>query len=337
MDGRRPADNLLRRLRSHLPVSPLPWQWNRWIGRGLIAAVAALLIAGAAASILLQGDSSSGGDSAPGIEAPRRVRALLASLSLPEKVDQVVAGYAGPGDPGEVPPLRIAAQSGPWSAGSASGLEQRGFDLVLGPVADVSTPVSPDAELSFGDDPAAVARNTAAAVRSCRDAGIACAVSHFPGLGGASADPTDEPATVSLDAASLATRDLLPFRAAFAAGAPAVVLSLAQYAAYDPVTPGALSPAVATSLLRDRMRFDGVALTDDLSSGAIEAGVGAPDAAVQAIAAGVDLALVSDPAELAMARASLIDAARAGAISADRLNQAVARVLTLKRRINLLR
>jgi beta-N-acetylhexosaminidase len=177
---------------------------------------------------------------------------------------------------------------------------------------------------------------TAAAVRGCRESGIACAVSHFPGLGGASADPDTGPATVSLDAAALDARDLAPFRAAFAAHVPAVVLSLAFYAAYDPVTPGALSPRVADQLLRSKLHFDGVAITDDLTAGAITAGIGTPQGAVQAVAAGADLAVIGDPVEADRARQALLAAARSGQIPKDRLNEAVARILTLKMRLGLL-
>ena len=110
---------------------------------------------------------------------------------------------------------------------------------------------------------------TAAALRGCRDEGLACAPLHFPGLGAASQDTSRGPATVSLDAASLSSRDLEPFRAAFAEGAPAVVVSLAFYGAYDTITPGALAEPVATGLLRDELGFDGAAITDDLGSGAV--------------------------------------------------------------------
>jgi beta-N-acetylhexosaminidase len=169
-------------------------------------------------------------------------------------------------------------------------------------------------------------------MRGCHTGGLACAPSHFPGLGGASADTAQGPATVSLDSASLQARDVPPFAAAFEAGAPAVVLSLALYATYDPVTPGALSPAIATDLLRGELGYEGVAITDDLSSGAVAAGIGAPDAAVRALRAGADMVVVSDPEQAARARQAVLEAATAGRLSPARLDEAVARVLTLKRR-----
>ena len=126
------------------------------------------------------------------------------------------------------------------------------MDLNLFPVADVATVDSPVAGRAFSDDAATAAEMTAAAVRGCHDAGIACAVLHFPGLGAASQDTDQGPATVSLDERPSRARPGA-VRAAFAERVPAVVLSLAFYAAYDPVTPGAMSSEIATDLLRDQL------------------------------------------------------------------------------------
>lgn len=226
------------------------------------------------------------------------------------------------------------AESNAEQAGAA--LREAGFHLNLAPVADVATLDSPIADRSFGDDPAVVGGLIAAAVRGCRKSGLACAASHFPGLGGASNDPVGGPAAVSLDAASLESRDLAAFQAAFDQKIPAVVLSLASYAAYDAATPAALSSEVIGAVLREQYGFEGVAVTDDLSSGAITAGIGVGAAAVDALSAGADLIQVSDPADAALARQALAGAVRAEEVPAERVDEAVARVLILKRRLGLL-
>jgi beta-N-acetylhexosaminidase len=136
---------------------------------------------------------------------------------------------------------------------------------------------------------------------------------------------------VSLDAASLDDRDLVPFRAAAEAKVPAVIVSLAFYAAYDPVTPGALSPSIATELLRENVGFEGVAISDDLTSGAVAAGLGAPEAAVQALAAGADMVLVDDAGQARAARDAILAAVKSGGLAGERLDEAVGRVLDLKR------
>jgi beta-N-acetylhexosaminidase len=235
------------------------------------------------------------------------------------------------GDAGSVPGAEA------WAREAGKALMAAGFDLNLFPVADVATLDSPIADRAFSDDPAVAAAMTAAAVRGCRAARIACAAIHFPGLGAASQDTNQGPATVSLDPASLADRDLQAFDAAFAERVPAVGLSLSFYAGYDPVTPAALSEAVATGLLRDELVYDGLAVTDDLGAGAIKAGYTVPEAAVAAIQAGADMVQIASPEDQEGVREALLGAVRSGAISEERLAEAAGRVLELKRARGLLR
>ena len=280
---------------------------------------------GSAGIARLRSAATAGGRIAPLIVAAQEGGSYRAYRDLPPAARELEIG--------EIADPALAERS---ARQAASALKRAGFDLNLAPVADVATIDSPIADRAYSDDPALVASLVAAALRGCQKGGLACAPSHFPGLGGASADTAQGPATVSLDSASLQERDVAPFAAAFEAGAPAVVLSLALYAAYDPVTPGALSPAIATDLLRGELGYEGVAITDDLSGGAVAAGIGAPEAAVQALRAGSDMVVVSDPAQAAQARQAVLDAASSAALSRARLDEAVARVLTLKRRLGLL-
>jgi beta-N-acetylhexosaminidase len=223
-----------------------------------------------------------------------------------------------------------------WSRQAGLGLRSVGVDLNLFPIADVATLDSPVAARAFSDDAQVAAEMTAAAVRGCRDARIACAVAHFPGLGAASQDTDQGPATVSLDAGSLADRDLAAFRAAFSERVPAVVLSLAFYAAYDPVTPGALSESVVTGLLRDDYGYEGAAITDDLGAGAVKADYSVPEAAVAAIQAGADMVQIDSPADQNGVRDALLKAVASGEIPEARLAQAAGRILQLKRQMGLI-
>lgn len=223
-----------------------------------------------------------------------------------------------------------------WAREAGEALRRAGIDLDLFPVADVATLDSPIADRAFSDDPLVAASMTAAALRGCRAARISCAPLHFPGLGASSQDTDQGPATVGLDSASLAERDLEAFRAAFAERAPAVVLSHAFYAAYDPVTPGSLAEPIASGLLRDQLEFEGVAITDDLGAGAIKAGHSVADAAVTAIQAGADLVQIDAPADQRGVREALLAAAESGLIPEPRLAEAAGRVLELKRAQGLL-
>jgi beta-N-acetylhexosaminidase len=223
-----------------------------------------------------------------------------------------------------------------WATETSAALVDAGFDLNLFPVADVATLDSPVADRAFSDDAGAVSTLTVAALRGCREEGLACAPVHFPGLGAASQDTSRGPATVSLDAASLSSRDLEPFRAAFAEGAPAVVVSLAFYGAYDTITPGALAEPVATGLLRDELGFDGAAITDDLGSGAVRATGTTAKAAVKALAAGSDLLQIGSSEDQVGVREEILSAVESGELSQERLAQAAGRVLELKRAQGLL-
>lgn len=223
-----------------------------------------------------------------------------------------------------------------WSERTSVALADAGFDLNLFPVADVATLDSAIADRAFSDDAAIAAQYTAAAVRGCRAAELACAAAHFPGLGAASQDTNQGPATVSLDPASLSSRDLEAFRAAFDQRVPAVVLSLALYASYDPVTPGALAQPVATGLLRDELGFEGLAITDDLGAGAVRAGVSVPKAAVAALNAGADLLQIGSPEDQQGVEEALLEALERGELPRERLVEAAGRVLELKRKQGLI-
>ena len=392
----------MKSLRSRLPVSPLPWKWNRrlrWIALGVAGAV---VVGGIVAVILVQRSDSDSGE-APVSAIPPDIRKLIDRLSPAQKADEVVvsgfegaadgaqqAGAAqlggllvgpedwqGAGGPallarlhsagstgGRIPPLIVGTQQGGiyraypglppaegqaqigaaddaakargWAEAAGTGLLEAGFDVNLAPLADIATLDSPLSDRVFSDDPEVVTKMTRAATDGCAASGLACALPYFPGLGGASQSTEDGPATVSLDTASLEARDLAPFRAAIAQKVPALVLSLAFYAAYDPVTPAALSPSIAQGLLRDQLGFQGVAITDDLTAGAVAQGIGAPQAAVQALAAGSDLVVVDDPAQAAAARKAIGGAISSGAIPGDRVDEAVGRILVLKQGLGLI-
>jgi beta-N-acetylhexosaminidase len=227
----------------------------------------------------------------------------------------------------------VLAQS--WARETGEAMRDAGFDMNLAPIADVATLDSPIADRAFSDDATVAAAMTAAAVRGCAEARIACVARHFPGLGAASQSTDSGPATVSLDSATLAGRDLTSFDAAIDAGVPAVMLSHAFYSAFDPVTPGSASPKIATGLLRESLGFEGVAMTDDLGTGAIRATLGVRPAAIASINAGADMLLVGDPGEAAAVREALLAAVESGEVPADRIDQAVGRVLELKRVLGL--
>jgi beta-N-acetylhexosaminidase len=235
--------------------------------------------------------------------------------------------------------LTSADQGGAEALRSATALRRLNLNGVLGPDLDVGSVDDPGAgALAYSDDPAEVADFADATVSAYRRARMFFAVKHFPGLGSASQSTEEGPATVGQSLGDLRRRDLIPFRAAFEAGAPAVVLSHALYTFDDFTEPGSLSLRVATSLLRGKLHFKGVAITDDLADPAVTSQHSVPQAAVQALRAGADLLYISGPpSDQHAAYVAVLLAARRHQIPSDRLEEALLRVLIAKRRYGLVR
>ena len=276
-------------------------------------------------------------------QGAKLVAALRAAGREQERIPPLIAASQEGGQyrsfadlPPERNELEVGDEGSPkaaedWAHDAAASLRSAGFDLDLFPIADIATLDSPLADRAFSDDPALVTELTAASIRGCNRAGLACAALHFPGLGAASEDTDRGPATIGLDAAAIEARDLAPFEAAFDEGMPGVVLSLGFYVAYDAVTPGALAEPVATGLLRDQLGYEGVAITDDLGAGAVRAGTAPPKAAVAALAAGADLIRIDDPANQRGVEHAIVAAVADGELPRSQLEQAASRVLQLKR------
>jgi beta-N-acetylhexosaminidase len=126
-------------------------------------------------------------------------------------------------------------------------------------------------------------------------------------------------------------RDVVPFAAAIKAGISGLVVGEGLYEPDDFVTPAALSPKIIDGLLRKRLRFGGLALTDDLADPGVSAFAQIPDAAVQAIKAGADMVYISgELSDQEAAYTAVLNAVRSGEISETRVRQSLLRVLLAK-------
>lgn len=222
-------------------------------------------------------------------------------------------------------------------ATTAAGLHRLGVQLDLAPVADLRTNPG-DAVIgdrSFGSDAAVVAPLVAAAVGGLHDGGVAATLKHFPGLGGAAGDPH---AAIPTDGESLdqwTATQARGFEAGIDAGADAVMTTALVVPGLDPSgTPALFSHAVVTGLLRDRLHFQGVIVTDGLGMGGITTLYDLPDATVAAVRAGNDLVLLNS-ADAAY-QSSAIEAVKQqvgnGTISTDQVQASAARVIALRAR-----
>ncbi len=222
------------------------------------------------------------------------------------------------------------------AAGIGAELAGLGIGLDLAPVVDVnSSPRNPVIGVrSFGDDPVAVARHTAAWVEGLQGTGIAACAKHFPGHGDTVADSHHDLPRVDASLRLLHERELVPFRAAVAAGVACVMTSHIVVPALDADRPATFSPTVL-GVLRDELGFEGVVVSDALDMAGASAGTGIPEAAVRALAAGVDLLCLGSatgPELLGAVRDAVTTAVADGRLPAARVAQAAARVRALAER-----
>jgi beta-N-acetylhexosaminidase len=218
---------------------------------------------------------------------------------------------------------------------AAHDLRAAGVNVNLAPVADVASgPVMRGR--SFPGDAEQVAALTRAAVEGYRGTRVAATAKHFPGLGAATENTDDAPVSLTRTPEQLLGEDLPPFRAAIAARVPLVMASHAVYPSLDPDAIASQSSYVLQRLLRQRLGFRGVIVTDSIEAKAVTERSGPAVAGVRSVRAGADLVLTTGPgSHLRVLRALLAEARRSPAFR-RRVEESAARVLALKRELGLL-
>jgi beta-N-acetylhexosaminidase len=229
------------------------------------------------------------------------------------------------------PDQAAAGTVGSDARAAAVALRGQGITVSLAPVADV-----PDVSGSamsgreFSGDPEAAGQAVTDSVKGWLAGGVLPTLKHFPGLGGATVNTDDGPATVSRTRDQLG-EDLVPFRAGIAAGAPLVMISHAIYPALDPGHIASQSPQVAQALLRDELGFRGVSMTDSLEAAAVRAVTPDPGmAAVASIRAGVDVTLTTGRGSYIQVFRALLAEAKAEPAFRARVEESAARVVALR-------
>ncbi|MEW5767095.1 MAG: beta-N-acetylhexosaminidase [bacterium] len=216
-----------------------------------------------------------------------------------------------------------------YQAGQIAGREllSLGIDINLAPVLDLATnPKTPLGVRSFGQEPELAAKLGAAMIKGMQSQGISATAKHFPGKGEASLDSHLELPIVTCSAERLEKTELHPFREAIKAGVDLVMTSHAVFTALDPTRPATLSGKILTNLLREKMNFKGVIITDDLEMGAITE-IGVSEAAVMAVKAGADIVLICHgPDKQKAALETLRLAVERGEIPAERIKQSLSRI-----------
>lgn len=211
------------------------------------------------------------------------------------------------------------------------------------PVADVnSNPANPIINTrSFGEDPVQVGQMVAAYIEGARSEGMLTTAKHFPGHGDTDTDSHLTLARVNASLDRLNQVELIPFHAAIAAGVDSVMLAHITAPALepDPDKPASISKAVVTGLLKGKLGFKGLVITDALDMGALtRVFSGTPSQvsgseAVAAIEAGNDMVII--PGDLGGAYKGLLDAVKSGEITPQRINESVLKILRAKASVGL--
>ena len=215
---------------------------------------------------------------------------------------------------------------------AARALRGLGITVSLAPVGDVpSVAGAALAGRTFAGDPGPASDAMRDAVAGWRAGGVAATAKHFPGLGGATVNTDDGPATIERTRAELESTDLPPFAAAVEAGVPLVMIGHARYPALDPERIASQSQAIIGGLLRDRLGFRGVVVTDSMEARASLATGSIETVSERALRAGADLLLLTGRGSYAPVSQHLVALAERSPAFRARVREAAARVLALKR------
>ena len=248
-----------------------------------------------------------------------------------------------PEDAVDVPgAMALAATGDPENTRLASQITIRqlrglGANFNMAPVLDVnSNPANPVIGVrSFGDDPERVAAFGCESIAPYADSGVLCCVKHFPGHGDTAVDSHLGLPRVDKTEEELEQLELIPFRRAIAAGAPAVMMSHVLFPNIaDDQLPCTMSRRMVTDLLRNKLGFRGLVLTDCMEMLAIQKHYGTPQGVVASIRAGVDLAEISSRMDLEEASAKAVnEAAARGELNLQEIQESVERILKFKQQL----
>ncbi|KKJ75744.1 hypothetical protein WH95_16870 [Kiloniella litopenaei] len=171
-----------------------------------------------------------------------------------------------------------------------------GYNVILSPCSDIN--INPDNPIigtrSFGEDRDRVARHVKAAVEGALNNNIVCCGKHFPGHGDTSEDSHRLLPTVDRSLPYLLDQDLVPFQAAIDAGLPMIMTSHINFPQIDPDFPATLSSKIMRDLLRKKMGFQGVVVTDSMNMWGMRKNYDPAESAILALKAGCDIVMLSE-------------------------------------------
>ena len=235
--------------------------------------------------------------------------------------------------------MALAAAGGPENAYraarlTAAELRSYGINFNLAPVADVNN--NPDNPIigvrSYGDTAEQAARYAAAALQGYLDGGVMASAKHFPGHGDTAMDSHLSLPCIDKTLEELERLELRPFKALIGAGCPAVMTTHILFPRLEPDNvPATMSRRIITGILKERLGFKGLVVSDCVEMQAIGVYYGSAKGAAAAMAAGVDLVLVSHTAEtLEEAARACREAVDSGEIAMEELDASAEKILRYK-------
>ena len=252
-----------------------------------------------------------------------------------------------------MPSARTIRQHGDLAAARALGrvtgevLRMLGFNINFAPVMSIMTD---DRDLlsnglysrSFGRSPGEVLGYTTVYMRGLQGTGLLGCLKHFPGIGAGEVDSHEEMPVVQLSHDDLIAQDLAPYIELFQRRDDRVRCVMVSHGGFpnidikEAVTGGLLEPAslnynIVTKLLREELGYKHLVVTDDLEMGAISRHCEIEDAAVRASLAGEDMLLIcASPDKIRRGYQGLLDAAKRGTLSSERIDQSLERIAKTK-------
>jgi beta-N-acetylhexosaminidase len=306
--------------------------------------------------VLFDYDIPSNGVSTRNVQSPSQLKALTSQLQSLSSVPQLIAtdqegglvarlkpahGFPDTLEAAEVGGWRDLSRTRDYARAMAATLSDAGVNLNLAPVVDVNVnpanPIIGDLGRSFSSDPEEVANQAHVFIEAHHEKGVLCTLKHFPGHGSSVADSH----LGFVDVTNTWTEaELIPFQRTIQAGlADAVMTAHIFNAKLDPTYPATLSKPTITGLLRERLGYDGVVITDDMLMGAIANYYTYEQGVEAAILAGADIIAISQnqgsyqPESGNKAFATILAAVHAGRIPETRIRESYERVMRLKARL----
>jgi beta-N-acetylhexosaminidase len=218
-------------------------------------------------------------------------------------------------------------------AARVTGEELRAVGINQDNAPDADVNVNPNNPVigvrSFGADPQKVAHLVGVAIDAYRATGVAVVAKHFPGHGDTATDSHTGLPVINHTKAQWERIDAPPFKAAIAHHTDVIMTAHIVVPGLDKSRlPATMSKTVLTGLLRDKLGFQGVIITDSLQMTGATIKFGPEEAGVRAVVAGADMLLM--PRDLDRAYNAVLTAVQSGRISRARLDDAVTRIIRMK-------